>query len=419
MSQVKAEERLTLRKGTLSALKHRHREFWQAKSEEAKRARGKDQMGPWDHVPKEIPQGALLVSMGLGIDRASCELGLGKRVLKHLVAAHWDAWVAELEKSQRLLTRIGYDRQAVLLEPLRKTFEQVAELLAKGVQVYQDSAERKRLGRINCPWSVTWRGLRTPAQSKVIGTREEAERFATVKRRKFTFAQVSRDLGKSPAYLNEKIRAYPDLWEKEAKIAGLPEVWGPEFYDISLHGRLLLARAAKHRATGLPVGTAARRAGSNISNLYEYIKRRKRLWEHLVEREQDVQGISPGTAQKVRLVGIDGRPLPANRRPQCGRSDIRDKPKWDKRKGELRLQGRLARKVDVHRAKNVACILTIFEESGWPESMDDPLRHKSGLDSVERLRHAIKVLNSGLRYLRFGTEGGNSILWRVVAKGDD
>ncbi|MHC4181410.1 MAG: hypothetical protein ACYSWU_28255, partial [Planctomycetota bacterium] len=48
------------------------------------------------------------------------------------------------------------------------------------VRVFQDPKEKKRRGR-KCPWSVEWRenGRR---RSKTVGTKAEAEKFATLKR---------------------------------------------------------------------------------------------------------------------------------------------------------------------------------------------------------------------------------------------
>ena len=49
------------------------------------------------------------------------------------------------------------------------------------VRVFQDPKEKKRRGPRSCPWSVEWR-VNGNRRSKTIGTKADAEKFATLKR---------------------------------------------------------------------------------------------------------------------------------------------------------------------------------------------------------------------------------------------
>ncbi|MFH1921477.1 MAG: hypothetical protein ABIP48_16550, partial [Planctomycetota bacterium] len=201
----------------------------------------------------------MLVALGLTVEEASVQLGLGKTALYGRKSRCLTAWRAEVRKAQQLLARLGYDPDAVKLEPLRRIFEQVAQLLANGVRVFQESGEKKRLGAKNCPWSVEWRGLGEEAKSKVVGTKQEAERFANAKRQKLSFVQLSRDLGRSPTWLRERTRRHPGLWEQESRKAGLPDVWGPEFFNLKVPARLVMVRAAWIHASGNNLTTTERK----------------------------------------------------------------------------------------------------------------------------------------------------------------
>jgi hypothetical protein len=44
-------------------------------------------------------------------------------------------------------------------------------------------------------------------------------------------------------------------------------------------------------------------------------------------------------------------------------------------------------------AENQELILSVFEEEGWPETIDDPLSATSGVCSRRRLVEAVKRLN--------------------------
>jgi hypothetical protein len=119
-----------------------------------------------------------------------------------------------------------------------------------------------------------------------------------------------------------------------------------------------------------------------------------------------------GTAQDVQLsLSTDGS-------MQKQESDESLRPKWDKRRRELRLV-----------SKSAKCIITIldaFEARGFPTEIDDPLmghvdRQDSPgpeyLEDPPRLHDAIKSLNKGLEpnTIRFHANGtGRGIYWKHV-----
>jgi hypothetical protein len=92
------------------------------------------------------------------------------------------------------------------------------------------------------------------------------------------------------------------------------------------------------------------------------------------------------------------------------------KPNWDRDRRELRF-GPLVMKRFTQPASVQETILASFEEEGWPERIDDPLRPSPDQDAVCRLRSAVNNLNRGLHcpFFRFGICGlGTAIYWRVT-----
>jgi hypothetical protein len=86
------------------------------------------------------------------------------------------------------------------------------------------------------------------------------------------------------------------------------------------------------------------------------------------------------------------------------------KPQWDKGRGELRVGDRVVRRVR-SLAKNVICVLDVFQEEGWPHRLDDPLPGPSD-QQVERLHETIRSLNEGLKEISFHSDGGGQgITW--------
>jgi hypothetical protein len=88
-----------------------------------------------------------------------------------------------------------------------------------------------------------------------------------------------------------------------------------------------------------------------------------------------------------------------------------EKPRWDKKKGKLLLGDLPIRRVAGH-AKNVRLVLDAFEEVGWPDRLDDPIPGRPGKLNSQRLSDTIKSLNTGLKHIRFHTDGtGEGICW--------
>jgi hypothetical protein len=83
-------------------------------------------------------------------------------------------------------------------------------------------------------------------------------------------------------------------------------------------------------------------------------------------------------------------------------------PMWDEDSGELRLNGKVIRRL-AGRAKNLRAILSTFQEEGWRLRVDNPL---SGGANSRPLREAVRSLNEGLKAIRFRCDGKSSgILW--------
>jgi len=89
---------------------------------------------------------------------------------------------------------------------------------------------------------------------------------------------------------------------------------------------------------------------------------------------------------------------------------------FDRELLELRVDSVLVKRLDC-RATNQICILTAFEEDGWPRHIDDPLHPAKGTDSKARLRYAIHSLN-GCQHpwlIRFFADGtGRGIRWERI-----
>ncbi len=97
--------------------------------------------------------------------------------------------------------------------------------------------------------------------------------------------------------------------------------------------------------------------------------------------------------------------------------DSRLTPEWDPVRRELRYRGKILKRYRVP-AQNQELVLTAFQESGWPEFIDDPLPPAAGQDSKERLQATIKSLNRNqlLHEIRFhGNGNGQQVYWEAIA----
>jgi hypothetical protein len=109
------------------------------------------------------------------------------------------------------------------------------------------------------------------------------------------------------------------------------------------------------------------------------------------------------------------RPSPYDTQPAAS-SESRPVPKWDPNLRELWLGDRLVKRFRVP-ASNQELILTVFEEEGWPESIDDPLPPEPNIDPKHRLQATVKSLNSHqvVSAIRFhGNGGGRVIYWETI-----
>ncbi|MCA9054456.1 MAG: hypothetical protein KDA75_11505 [Planctomycetaceae bacterium] len=65
-------------------------------------------------------------------------------------------------------------------------------------------------------------------------------------------------------------------------------------------------------------------------------------------------------------------------------------------------------------AHNQELVLTVFEEEGWPNVIDDPLPQLAAVDPIRRLQATIRSLNRNriapsLRF--FGNGSGGVVCW--------
>jgi len=94
------------------------------------------------------------------------------------------------------------------------------------------------------------------------------------------------------------------------------------------------------------------------------------------------------------------------------------KPRWDATRRELSLTGLIIKRFRVP-ARNQETILSVFEEEGWAEHIQDPLPATLNIDAPTRLHDAINRLNRCQinPLLRFRGDGkGTGIFWELCAQ---
>jgi hypothetical protein len=92
------------------------------------------------------------------------------------------------------------------------------------------------------------------------------------------------------------------------------------------------------------------------------------------------------------------------------------KPRWNATARELHFGESLVKRFLVP-AKNQDLILATFEEDGWPQCIDDPLPYNAGIDPRQRLKAAIRHLNSShqTELIRFHGNGtGDGVRWECI-----
>jgi hypothetical protein len=90
---------------------------------------------------------------------------------------------------------------------------------------------------------------------------------------------------------------------------------------------------------------------------------------------------------------------------------------WDRDRGELRVDGHLARRVTrLNQAKNVVKVLDTFQELGWPEHIDSPFPPSED----DKLRETIRSLNSNANRVEFEADGtGEGIRYKLIEQHDE
>jgi hypothetical protein len=100
----------------------------------------------------------------------------------------------------------------------------------------------------------------------------------------------------------------------------------------------------------------------------------------------------------------------------CAQAAPRIVPQWDSRSRVLTWRGKPIKRL-LRPAPAQSILLTVFQEQGWPDLIDDPLPGLPDGDAPARLRDTIRNLNRGLLHgtIRFFTDGtGEGVRWGVV-----
>jgi hypothetical protein len=96
------------------------------------------------------------------------------------------------------------------------------------------------------------------------------------------------------------------------------------------------------------------------------------------------------------------------------RSDKEEKPRWDKDRGTLSYKGQLVKEFNSP-AEHQRCVLSAFEEEGWPLKIDDPICPEGDVPPKERLSNTVGSLNKYHRtpnLIYFKADGtGTGICW--------
>jgi hypothetical protein len=85
-------------------------------------------------------------------------------------------------------------------------------------------------------------------------------------------------------------------------------------------------------------------------------------------------------------------------------------PHWDRKRRTLSWHGRILKEFRQQPGWQ-ELLLTIFEEDGWPEEIDNPI---PGPEARQRLRNAVQHLNKRQNAIAFHIRRqGTSIRWEV------
>jgi hypothetical protein len=123
-----------------------------------------------------------------------------------------------------------------------------------------------------------------------------------------------------------------------------------------------------------------------------------------------VEEISPAVALQLKgePAGTPTLPKSARKRPL--------RPRWDAATRTLFYGGEVC-KVFRQAEGNQERILAAFEEDGWPKRIDDPLPGDKTFDPGQRLRNAVRNLNTSQdnKRIHFAADGRQGILWEPAS----
>lgn len=125
------------------------------------------------------------------------------------------------------------------------------------------------------------------------------------------------------------------------------------------------------------------------------------LGEHIWCDEMAIAFLEPVKRLRQQLLDLDN---------SCPTTS---KPKWDKDRGELSIDGEIIRNVKAS-AKNLRYVLDAFEARKWPARIDDPIKPNfKDQGDPQRLHETLRTLNERLKKIHFETDGtGRGVRWK-------
>jgi len=380
-------------------------------------------------------QGAVLVASKLFTKaEASRRLGQDEETLGRFSRDHPGRWNALLRRAGGLLRLIASATDVADEVPQRHREILVeAASLKKDDVSWQETAERlnlplSSLERIITRYEGFWKALcgslamvdpRRARRGISDRTRDDIWRgFKMVGEENASRREASRRLGRGPMFLANCMQNHQPECKRACLAYGVPLRGKLEFCSPAVRSRM--DRAAMIVASGVSKMQTAKRLRVPPANLISNLKKNQEYFDENKRRAMDLLGIPAGCTQRAVLVNGTGDVVLIDDDGKVVKRGTHSHDRgpgpavWDKRTGELRYLGKLAREVG-RQARHVRLILDAFQELNWPMSMDDPLPRGGG-DPVARLQDAVKSLNDGLKVLRFRTERGTRILWGIAGK---
>lgn len=428
--QKDAERRLGLPGQALARhiLKRGH--DWGRDLERASQALQRDGHGSFPIIDFPRWKAALLVEMGYSHDEADAELGYPKRNLRTHASKQKKSWLAYRKAAREIIALLDRteDRRGCPLF-VRQRVDKGLELVAKeGLRLSEASARigqsRGYLTRVAGQHEQYFlhrcdelgipdprHSLAGPSKSVLRDARRALE---LVRDEHLKMVDACERVGRPRTFLAMLGQRFPDIREQ------LCDELGIELGAGSKAKRLLPQAALIYEAGVRSLAQIARQLHIQADALRSAVRQNPERWEECRKRARSPQllNIPEGChLDRTRLLR-NGRPVDGRGAKSTGRGPgfaVDVLPTWNKKTGELRFRGQLARKVD-RRARNGRRVVTEFEDLGWPDEIEDPLPRINEGDRVTRLQETVRSLNQNLRFIRFHSVDGRIIRWEPVSR---